>query len=109
MSGTSFYAATAVLALGMAFTIKPAAEEGAEIVSRLSWINVWPSTGQPDQPWLDEPDEDAFTCSSRSVCELYTEAVRDAGLPGQHAELRLFCSHEDDRDDMFLEMHTDAM
>ncbi|MCM4085145.1 hypothetical protein [Paractinoplanes hotanensis] len=76
-------------------------------MSRLSWINFWPPTGHPDQPWLEHPDEDAFVRSSRSVCELYTEAVREAGLKARHSELRLFCHHDDERSDVLLEVDTD--
>lgn len=76
-------------------------------MSRLRWINFWPPTGHPDRPWLDDPDEDAFVRSSRGVCELYTEAVRPAGLQARHSELRLNCHHDEDRDDVLVEVDTD--
>ncbi|SNY71171.1 hypothetical protein [Paractinoplanes atraurantiacus] len=73
-------------------------------MSRLTWINFWPPAGFTDRPWLEHPDEDALVRSSRSVCELYTEAVAPAGLQARHSELRLFCQHADD---LLLEVDTD--
>ncbi|MCY1139915.1 hypothetical protein OWR29_18080 [Actinoplanes sp. Pm04-4] len=76
-------------------------------MTKLSWVNVYPPTGHPDQLWLDHPDEDAFARSSRSVCELYTEAVRAARIEARHSELRLFCLREEGRDDVLVEVDTD--
>jgi hypothetical protein len=71
-------------------------------------LGVWPPTGFPDRPWLDDVDEDAFARSARSVCELYSEAVRPAHLPSRHGELRLFGRHEQGRRDALVTVFPDV-
>ncbi|MEY2503673.1 MAG: hypothetical protein QOI07_4010 [Verrucomicrobiota bacterium] len=74
-------------------------------MSILRLISFWPPTGFPDRPWLEHPDEDAFVRSARSVCELYSEAVRHARVPARHSELRLACHHDSDRTDVLVTVH----
>ncbi len=73
----------------------------------LRWIQFWPPTGYPDRPWLEHPDEDAFVRSARSVCELYSEAVRGARVQARHSQLRLFCRHDPDRHDVLVTVNAD--
>jgi hypothetical protein len=72
-------------------------------VLRHVWL--WPGMGFPDRPWMDYPDEDAFARSANSVCELYSEAVRQASISTRHSELRLFCRHDSSRDDVLVMVH----
>ncbi len=71
----------------------------------LGLIFVWPPTGFPDRPWLEQPDEDAFARSARSVCELYSDAIRQAAIPARHSELHLACHHDPGRDDVLVTVH----
>jgi hypothetical protein len=43
--------------------------------------------------------------SARSVCELYSEAVRQAGVPARHSEFRLACHHDGSRSDVLVTVH----
>ena len=74
-------------------------------VVALRLIDVWPPSGRPGRPWLEDPDEDAFARSARSVCELYTEAVRQAAVQARHSELRIFCRHDGNRGDVLVTVH----
>lgn len=53
-------------------------------------VEFWPTTGLPSHPWVDDPDADAFTRTSRRVCELYSEGLAPASLTGRAQALRLF-------------------
>lgn len=53
-------------------------------------VEFWPATGLPSHPWVDDPDADAFTRTSRRVCELYSEGLAPASLTGPAKALRLF-------------------
>jgi hypothetical protein len=75
----------------------------------LRLIDVWPPTGFPDRPWLEQPDEDAFARSARSVCELYSESVRLAGVQARHSELRLACHHDGGRADVLVTVHPEIL
>jgi hypothetical protein len=57
---------------------------------------------------MDHPDEDAFARSANSVFELYSQAVREAQIPTRHSELRLFCRHDDGRDDVLVMVHPET-
>ena len=55
-------------------------------VSQLRGVEFWPATAFADvAAWLEDPDEDAFVRTARSVCELYSEALRHAAA---RAEVR---------------------
>lgn len=69
---------------------------------KLRWVTVWPPTGPTDRPWADDVDEDAFGRSARSVCELYSEALRGADVPARYGELRLVCRVDGQRSDVLV-------
>jgi hypothetical protein len=77
-------------------------------MSFLGTVGFWPPSGFPDRPWLDHPDEDAFVRSARSVCELYSEALRRAAVAARHSELRLGCHLDESREDVLVTVHPDV-
>lgn len=52
-------------------------------------VEVWPSSGPPDQPWHPDPDLDAFIRATRGICELYSEALRAQRIVHAVSSLRL--------------------
>ena len=50
-----------------------------------NYVLVWPSTGLTDRSWSEDedPEEDAFVRTARSVTELYSEALAALGIQGR--------------------------
>ncbi len=69
-------------------------------------IEVWPATGFPDRPWLEDPDDDAFVRSARSVCELYSEGIAKARLRAPSSSLRIICVDRDRSDEVLVVVGT---
>ena len=72
-------------------------------------VDVWPPTGWPDQPWLDDPDTDAFAKSARRVCEAYTHHLRAASIANRVGSIRMFCRYDPTRTDILVEALTDPV
>lgn len=72
-----------------------AKEEGRKL-GRLRRVEVWPATGFADQPWLEDPAEDAFAKSSRRVCELIERRLSEVMLPTRDSMVRFYLSSDED-------------
>lgn len=59
----------------------------------LSYVYPWPAQGRADRPTDEDPVADVAIRGSRSVAELYSEALTELELPNSCTELRLFTSH----------------
>ena len=64
-------------------------------VPKFKDVHVLPATGFRDRAWHtdrgEDPSEEAFARASRSVCELYSEALRDLQVDGLSGVFRLGC------------------
>ena len=69
-------------------------------------VEVWPATGFPDRRWLEDPDDDAFVRSARSVCELYSEGIARARLRAPSSGLRIICVDRDRSDEVLVVVGT---
>ncbi|MFC7534653.1 hypothetical protein, partial [Actinoplanes sp. GCM10030250] len=65
-------------------------------------------TLRANRPWLEHPDENMLVRSARSVCELYSQAVHQAGISNRHSEFRLLCHHDAGRKDVLVTMYPDV-
>ena len=79
---------------------------GRNIVPVLRRVEVWPATGSPERPWLEDPDDDAFVRSARSVCELYSEGIARARLRAPSSGLRIICVDHDRSDEVLVVVGT---
>ena len=71
-------------------------------------VLVWPPTGFPDRSWSDDddPEEDAFVRSARSVTELYSEGLAALGIEGRCSELRFLVGHDPAATDVTVRVST---
>lgn len=59
---------------------------------RLREVDVWPTAGCVDRPWLDDAHEDAFAKASRPVSELVNERLATLDLEHRVSAVRIFVS-----------------